>query len=391
MIKQADGIAIETLTTPVAGKLIHAHCSTIVAFHDGELVAAWYWAVKEANIDEEIYISRHLPREASWSPPEPWGLKSRIMFDGNPVLWIAPDTGILHMFYNAGWGWSMVFAKHKTSKDRGRTWKDERNIYPFLSRGVKNPPILTSKGTYVLPAYVEFKFLRGVFFISSDKGRSWTQSTFVDLDPGIIPGGYEAKKGRQVEQPAVIERRDGTLLAFFRNDGKPMRKMLESTSSDGGFTWSAARNGSLPNPAGGFHVLRLASGNIAAIYNHAPSPGNDQKWRNPLSVALSEDDGATWSWRRNLLEFHLDATGGDAGGSNERDPGTEPKPEPEPETFEYPTMTQGHDGKIHATWSRSHVVSVNGTLQRVTDIQYTSLNEAWVKERRFFEDAWESS
>ena len=374
MIRQPDDIVIETLTAPVANALLHAHCSAIVAYPDGELVATWYWAVKEANLNEEIYISRKLPGHASWERPEGWGLKSKIMFDGNPVLWIAPDTGILHIFYNAGWGWSFVFAKHKTSTDRGRTWKDEKNIYPFVSRGVKTPPILTSTGTYVLPAYIEFKFLRGVFFISKDKGKTWKQSKFVDLRPDIIPAGYEAKKGRQVDQPTVIERRDGTLLALCRNDGQPMRKMLESTSADGGLTWTPATNGALPNPAGGFHMMRLASGNVAIVYNHAPSPGNDQKWRNPLSVALSEDDGATWACRRNLLEWH---------------PGTEG--DTEQETFEYPTVTQGPDGRLHATWSRSHVVSLHGTAQRVTDIQYTSFTEAWVKGCPFFEDAWEST
>ncbi|MEX2682686.1 MAG: exo-alpha-sialidase [Candidatus Sigynarchaeota archaeon] len=373
MIKQANGISIETITTPVAGKLLHAHCSTIVAFPDGELVAAWYWAVKEAHIDEEIYISRKLPGQETWEQPKAWGLKSRFFFDGNPVLWVAPDTGVLHLFYNAGWGWSFVFAKHKTSTDRGRSWKDEKNVYPFVSRGVKNPPILTTKGTYVLPAYVEFKYLRGVFFISADKGKTWRQSSFVDLHPDLVPAGYESKKGRQVEQPTVIERRDGSLLALFRNDGKPMRKMLESTSTDGGFTWTPATNGVLPNPAGGFHMMRLASGNIAIIYNHAPSPGNEQKSRNPLSVALSEDDGVTWSYRKNLLEWHQD-DGGNA----------------EPESFGYPTLSQGPDGRLHATWSRSHVISLNGVAQRVTDIQYTSFTETWVKERPFFEDAWES-
>lgn len=374
MIRQADGLVVETLTAPVPGKLLHAHCTTIVAFPDGELVAAWYWAVKEANIDEELYFTRRLPGAATWERAEPWGLKSRIMFDGNPVLWIAPDTGVLHLFYNAGWGWSLVFAKHKTSTDRGRTWKDERKVYPFVSRGVKNPPVMTSTGTYVLPAYVEFKYLRGSFYVSKNKGKTWVQSSFVDLHPDFIPAGYEDKKGRQVEQPTVVERRDGTLVAWFRNDGKPMRKMLESTSADGGLTWTPAVNGALPNPAGGFHAMRLASGAIAVVYNHAPSPGNDKKWRNPLSVALSDDDGRTWSHRRNLLEWHPDGEGGDAG---------------QEATFQYPTMTQGADGRIHATWSLSHVVTLDGEPRHVTDVQYTSFTEAWVRERPYVEDAWE--
>jgi len=100
-LKIADGIKIDDLTEVVPNKLHHAHCSTIVAYPDGELVAGWYWAIHEANINEEIFISRRLPGSDDWSKPKPWGLKSRFMFDGNPALWIAPDTGLLHIFYNA--------------------------------------------------------------------------------------------------------------------------------------------------------------------------------------------------------------------------------------------------------------------------------------------------
>ncbi len=372
-VKIAPGIEIQPLTQHVPGKLHHAHCSGIVAFPDGELLVVFYWAIKEAQHEQKIFATRKRSGEAAWSKPEAI-LADRMGMVGNPSIWIAPDTGRLWLFFTRSiGGWSFCQPRFVHSDDKGNTWSKQRNLYWFVSRGIKNPPIVTKNGRYVLPAYVEFKYLRGVFFISADKGKSWKQSAFVDLRPDLIPAGYEAKKGRQVEQPTVIERRDGKLLALFRNDGKPMHKMLESTSADGGLTWTPAVNGILPNPAGGFHMLRLVSGNVAIAYNHAPSPGNDRKWRNPLSVALSEDDGATWSYRKNLLEWHPDV-----GGNTEQ------------ETFEYPTMTQGPDGRLHVTFSRSHVVSLDGVAQRVTDIQYTSFTEAWVKGRPFFEDAWES-
>ncbi|MHA1699415.1 MAG: exo-alpha-sialidase [Promethearchaeota archaeon] len=374
MLKIASDITIENLTKAVPGNLHHAHCSTIVAFPDGELVAAWYWALKEADINEEIYITRKIADTNYWHEPKPWGLKSRFMFDGNPVLWRAPDTGILHIFYNAGWGWSAVFIKHKTSTDRGMTWNSERNVYPLISRGVKNPPIIIAEGAYILPAYVEFKYLRAVFFISKNKGKSWKQSTKVDLRKDLIPEGYEDRKGRQVEQPTVIERADGSLLALCRNDGRPLKYMLKTESFDGGYTWTPAENYVLPNPAGGFHMIKLQSGNVAIIYNHAPAPDNDRKWRNPLSVALSEDDGETWKFRRNLLEWHPDDD--DAGDSHYC-------------TFEYPTMVQGPDGRIHAIWSFSHEINENENEFRVMDIQYTTFTEEWIKKGKFFENSWE--
>jgi hypothetical protein len=58
MLKIAQDITIENLSKPVVNKLHHAHCSGIVSFDDGELVAVWYHAVKEANRDEQIYLAR---------------------------------------------------------------------------------------------------------------------------------------------------------------------------------------------------------------------------------------------------------------------------------------------------------------------------------------------
>ncbi|MBD3350469.1 MAG: hypothetical protein GF364_03185 [Candidatus Lokiarchaeota archaeon] len=373
MLKIADGIEIETLTKPIIGKLHHAHCSSIVAFPDGELLAGWYHAITEANHNQKIYLSRKLKGETEWTEPVPMPDPSKTRFDGNPVLWIAPDTGLLWNFYNVGYGWSVCWAKSRTSKDRGHTWTKPKNVYPLISRGIKNPPILTSKGWYVLPAYVEFKFLRAVFFISKNRGKSWKQSRKVDLKPEIIPQGYEEKKGRQVEQPTLIEREDGSLFALCRNDGRPMKRMLQTESHDGGFTWTPAVNGKLPNPAGGFNMIKLTNGNVAIVYNHAPAPQNEVKWRNPLSIALSEDDGKTWQYRRNLLEWHPD----------------ENQETSQALKFEYPTLTEGLDNNIHITWSLSHPEKIDDKDYRFTDIQYTFVTEDWIKQRPYFEEAWE--
>lgn len=375
MLKIANGLEIEQLTQPIPELLHHAHCSGIVAFDDGTLLATWYHAITEANHNQEIFLSWKRPGVKEWTDPIPMKEKSNTRFDGNPVLWIAPDTKRLWMFYNVGFGWSVCWAKARFSDDQGKTWSKSKNIFPFISRGVKNPPILTSKGWYVLPAYVEFKFLRGVFFVSKDQGRTWKQSNKIDLKDDLIAEGYEEKKGRQCEQPTVMERSDGTLFTLMRNDGQPMRKMLYSESKDGGLTWSKAENYILPNPAGGFHMIKLESGNIAIIYNHAPSPHNDRKWRNPLSIALSLDEGKTWKYRRNLLEWHPNSPDDEKNGNQN--------------TFEYPTLTQGPDKRIHVTWSLSHKEIIENKEYRFTDIQYTSLTEDWIKQKEYFEEAWE--
>ncbi|MHA1819614.1 MAG: exo-alpha-sialidase [Promethearchaeota archaeon] len=420
MLKVGKNLEIDQISRSIFGKLHHAHCSSIVFLEKSktkgasegngrplenldELFVIYYHAIKEANRDQRLFFSRKpfysnkknsdaiasktnidakLPQ---WSEPRPMPDPSKLRFDGNPVLWVAPDTKRLWLFYNVGFGWSFCWIKYRYSDDFGKTWSKPKLLYPFISRGVKNPPIMLKSGRYILPAYVEFKFLRGVFFYSDNKGKSWKQSKKVDLKKEIIPEGYEDKKGRMVEQPTLIERKDGSLLALFRNDGRPMKKMLYAESYDGGETWTKADNYILPNPAGGFYMGRLKSGNLGIIYNHAPAPDNNFKWRNPLSFAISDDEGKSWKWRRNILEWHPDSPE-----NNERpfNDGSYNK-DKYFETFEYPTYTTDSKGEVHATWSHSHVQKFDNNEIRVTNIRYTHFSEEWVKEKEFWEDSFE--
>lgn len=260
------------------------------------------------------------------------------------------------------------------SDDRGMTWSDPRKLYWFVSRGIKNPPIVTKTGRYVLPAYIEFRDYFGVFYLSDDQGKTWKERGRVKIPddevPEVVLKNRKRAWGRLVLQPTVVERKDGTLWALMRA-ARPLGKMYETVSKDNGETWFPAKPYILPNPGGGFHMMRLQSGNLAVIYNHAPVPEEKHEFeRNPLSIAISDDDGKSWKWRRNIME----ARGGDVhlriGG--------------------YPTMAQGPDGTIHAIWTYSYHAELNGQKVGYSDIKYTSLSEGWVKQKPFFSSVWEA-
>ena len=359
MLKIADGLDVQTITQPVLGQFHHAHCSGIVAFDDGELLAVYYHAIKEANRKQAIFGVRKKPGETSWSAPFLVSKDKVNRMEGNPVIWIAPDTKKLWLFYvTSPGGWAVCTPRFKISENRGQSWSKSTKIYWLFSRGLKNPPILTLKGWYILPAYVEFRDYFGVFFISQDHGKTWFQSkSRVGLPAEITPSNF--KWGRLVLQPTVIERRDGSLWALMRAK-RPLGKMYQTESFDGGLTWTAATPSNLPNPGGGFHMMRLQSGNLGVIYNHAPAEPLNLLERNPLSVAISDDDGKTWKWRRNLCEYHRENQDNATAFHH---------------TFGYPTMCQGPDGLIHATWSFPHPVKENTTRFNITDIQYTCFTE----------------
>ena len=289
--------------------------------------------------------------------------------EGNPVVWIAPDTGKLWLFYITSWGgWSTCILRCKTSDDRGKTWSKNKKVWKHISRISKNPPILTSKGDYLLPVTIEFQECVPLFYISNDQGKKWK-------DPGArieVPEEFWPPKkaetskfpSRMLDQPTIIERKDGSIFCLMRAY-RPLGKMYETTSTDGGETWTPAKPSVLPNPDGGFHMIRLQSGNVAIIYNHS------SEVRNPLSVAISEDEGQTWKYRRNICEFHPD------------------KEEKQNYTFQYPTMTQGADGTLHVTWTFGHWETVDSQPKQFGDAQYVSFTEDWVKEKAYFDGDWE--
>jgi predicted neuraminidase len=375
MIKIADGLTIDTITQPVIGVLHHAHCSGIEVFPDGELLVVYYHALKEANRKQAIYGVRKLPDTDEWSAPFLVSKDKPNKMEGNPVIWIAPDTGKLWLFYVESFGgWSVCNPRYKTSTDRGKTWSKFRRLYWTISRGMKNQPILTSKGWYLLPAYVEFRDYYAIFYLSKDQGRTWKDvGVRVGVKKEFIPP--EKKWNRLVEQPTIIERKDGSIFCLMRSETS-LGKMFQCESLDGGIHWTEAIPGILPNPGGGFCMKRLQSGNIGIIYNHAPVFPLNRFERNPVSIAISEDEGRTWKYRRNLCEFHLD------------DP---EKPDDLRRTFGYATMTQGPDGSIHATWSYSHPEIRYGVRTNFTDIQYTHFTEEWAKEHEFFDESFELS
>ncbi len=162
--------------------------------------------------------------------------------------------------------------------------------------------------------------------ISDDGGKTWVAS--------------EPLAGFGSIQPAVLERKDGTLVAYMRENGV-FKKVRVSESKDKGETWGTVYSSELPNPGSGLDAVRLASGNWLLIYN------DTAKGRSSLAVSLSDDEGKTWKWTRHL-EKH------DVG------------------QYHYPAIIQAKDGGIHAVYS--YFVAGGKSMK------HARFNEAWVKQ-----------
>ena len=141
-------------------------------------------------------------------------------------------------------------------------------------------------------------------------------------------------------QPAVLERKDGSLVAYMRENG-PLDKIRVSESTDRGLHWGPVDAVDIPNPGSGLDAVRLANGHWVLIYNDVPNG------RNSLAVSLSEDEGKTWKYTRHL-EKH--PTG----------------------SYHYPTIIQGADGTIHAVYS--YFVEEG----KMKSMKHAAFDESWI-------------
>jgi predicted neuraminidase len=136
-----------------------------------------------------------------------------------------------------------------------------------------------------------------------------------------------------IEQPAILQKEDGTLLMYLRTNS---RYIYQSTSSDNGRTWTIPSPTIFPNPNSGIDLLKTKKGNFILVYNHSSNR------RTPLNIALSEDEGKTWRYNKIL--------------------------ENEEGEFSYPQVIQTSDNLIHIVY----------TYKR-KKIKHVILEEEWIR------------
>jgi arylsulfatase A len=352
----------------------HNHAPGIVECPNGDLLVSWYRGSGERSADDvAIYGARKKPKE------ERWGLEFLLADtpgfpDCNTAMWIDPQ-GRLWLFWPVilanSWESCLTHYCYATEYDQDRIrwkWQGIMTLKPkdfdtvmlrefgvwkkqasdaakepikiddefvkkkvgdkLLSRLGWQPrckPTVLANGRVLLPLYSD-TYSAGLMAISDDSGKTWTAS--------------QPLAGFGSIQPAVLERKDGTLVAYMRENGV-FKRIRVCESKDRGETWGTVTSSELPNPGSGLDAVRLVSGNWLLVYN------DTTRGRNSLAVSLSDDEGKTWKWTRHL-EKH------DTG------------------SYHYPAGIQAKDGAIHVVYS--YFVADGKSMK------HARFNEAWVKE-----------
>lgn len=102
-------------------------------------------------------------------------------------------------------------------------------------------------------------------------------------------------------EAAIVPLKDGRVMMLMRTT---LGGQYRSLSTDGGETWSVPEPTALKGSGAPVSISRMPGGGaLLAVWNHDPATGK----RNPLTAAVSRDEGETWTNIRNIEEGAGDA------------------------------------------------------------------------------------
>jgi predicted neuraminidase len=221
----------------------------------------------------------------------------------------------------------------------GLSPKDTVLGYPYFRRmgwQTKNKPLQVGN-KIILPFYSDGLEM-SIMAITDDYGKTWSFSNPLVNISNI--------------QPAMAVKKDGTIVAYMRDNGPPPNRHYISESKDGGDTWSDVTKSDVINPGSGSDIVTLANGNWVLAYNDV------EDGRYSLAVSLSDDEGKTWKYTR-----HVETEAN--------------KPEKERSSFAYPSVIQGDDGFIHVVYSYHQRKS---NSDKNENIKYVRFTKEWIKQ-----------
>ena len=371
----AESVPRSEFIFPLQNK--HVHGSSIVECPNGDLLACWFYGSGERSADDVLIQGARLRKGSSqWSSVFTMA-DTPDLPDCNPVLFIDRKQR-LWMFWIAvlanRWECSLLMYRiaenYQNDGAPQWSWQDVIILKPGaeFSAAVENAfagmnlpeglwaeyalpyskliieatkdlakqqsgwmtrihPVVLPNNRILLPLYSD-GFNVSLAAISDDDGKNWRASLpIVGLGP---------------IQPTFVRKKDGALIAYLRDSGDAPNRVMQSTSVDDGDTWSIAMDTDIPNPGSSLEAMALKDGRWVMILN------DTENGRHRLSLALSDDEGATWKWKRALENDSLRKAG-----------------------FAYPSIIQARDGSLQMTYSYH--------IPQGRSIKHLTVDADWIK------------
>ena len=207
----------------------------------------------------------------------------------------------------------------RVSPDEATTWSAPIDVIPASEPGyyvVNNDRVIQlSSGRLIVPAALHTASAgatltsqaAGVFspygqifcYLSDDAGVTWRKGQQVLAE--ARPAGERV----MVQEPGLIELRDGRLTMYCRTDAG---SQYIAYSRDQGQSWSPLHASDIISPCSPASIARIpGTGHLLMVWNnHADIPDELAGKRTPLTSAISRDEGNTWI---NIRDIETDPFG----------------------------------------------------------------------------------
>lgn len=345
------------------------HAPQLCWLPEGSLACVWMAGDGEGTAGMSIYYSELQPDSGTWSAPQLISQDPE-RSEQNPLLFVTADRRV-HLIHTAqrvrrpedpppepGTSFSMQWTarlRHQVLEPGASQWSPAGDLLPDPGF-CRHPPFPCPDGTWLLPIYRSLE-AGGVF----GHDHSLMLRLGEAAEPLGAPVPVPDSTGR-VHGSLVRGSRSGEVLQFFRS--RLADRVYRSLSPDDGTTWEPPQAVPLPNNNSSVQALRLHSGRLALIFNRfgldpaqAPSrawgEANWPRTRWPLSIALSEDDGLSWPWIRDI-----DHGEGFCGTANWFANGQ----------LAYPCLVEGEPGDLHLAYSWANRAAIRYRLLREEDV-----------------------
>ncbi|WP_068716845.1 sialidase family protein [Vibrio tritonius] len=336
------------------------HASNLLVLPNGDILCTWFAGTQEGVSDISILCSRL--RKGS----DVWELAVKLSNDPerseqNPVLFLDPDN-ILWLLWTAQLAGNQdtAIVRCRKSQDFGETWLDINVLIDKPGTFIRQPIVVLENGNWLLP----------IFNCTVKPGEKWvgnydTSSVKISEDKGKTWRDVNVPNSLGCVHMSIAPLKNGSLIAVYRS--RWADHIYQSYSHDHGETWSEPKATELPNNNSSIQITALNNGDLAMVFNNMSAAGAISRrsslydeieddsgakepeiidgksafWgapRAPMSLAISKNNGETWSVIGNLDEGDGFCMTNNSQEKLNRE-------------FSYPTITQSPDGVVHIAYT----------------------------------------
>ena len=291
------GSAHEELVVPITEEHPRNSEAAVEKLQDGRLLLVW----SDFYGGESDWSAAQVAGRISGDRGRTWGEPFVVQENAGDMCTYSPsllrmqsgNLGLTYFLKNSNADNRVYWRR---SKDDGITWEAPVVVTPELGYHIINNDrtVQLRTGRIIAPiAYVPEYFDKTTSFrifcaYSDDEGETWRRER----------GEFGLPK-RGAMEPAVVEKKDGSLLMLVRTQ---LGHQFQCISKDGGETWDepvpAVDLISSEAPASMKRIPK--TGDLLVLWNRVFTPHAVHFGRSPLNSAVSRDDGGMWENVRTL-------------------------------------------------------------------------------------------